>query len=875
MKPIFLWFLAFYSLSSLAGEKRKLSGHVRPSWAQMRGVEELPVTNQIKLAIGLPLRNREALSLYLRQLYDPSNGNYRHYLTPSQFTEAFGPSREEYAAVMEFTKANGFQVTATHPNRTILEVNASAASINKAFKIRMRTGWHPKGGRRFFAPDEEPSVPSNLPILHLSGLDDFTTPQPRNLRRRSDTGGTLQKPRAGSGPSGAYLGNDFRLAYVPGTSLDGEGQSLGLFELDGFYPSDITAYATQAGIKKVPLRTVLIDGFKGVPLDRRPGSGNEEVALDIEVAMSMAPGLSEIIVYEGSPRSTTATINHILNRMATDNAAKQLSCSWGFDIDVTTEQIFQQFAAQGQSFFLASGDSGAFDSVVELPSDDPYITVVGGTTLVTDASGGWKSESTWYGSGGGISTVYPIPVWQEGLDYSANKGSSTMRNLPDVAMLADNVLAMVDRGVSDSFFGTSISAPLWAAFTAMANQQAAATGRPPVGFINPALYAIGKSSQYNRNFHDITKGDNTSGDPDLFFAVPGYDLCTGWGSPKGTNLINALLAPPSEALVVKSPLGFIAHGPAGGPFNLTSQSYVLENSGSSSLSWSAISTSQWFNVFPASGLLARGDKTNVTVELNPTVTNTLIGTASANVVFLDESSGVKQLREIQFVSGNGGFENGDFTNWTVTGNSAVNYVISIDNSSFTGTSPITGVDDPEFIHTGLYGAFLGQAATLGSLAQTLPTTPGRSYQVSFWVQNPANGTPNEFRAAWDSTTLFDQVNMGPFAWTNLQFTVTAERTNSVLKFFSRNDREAFALDDVTVVLLPSAMFQNATATDGVIQFTLNVPNGLGYQLQYTTDLNSIAWINLGNPGIGGTDPVTISDSIDSFEQRYYRIVTFQ
>ncbi|MDB6040447.1 MAG: hypothetical protein JWM99_4288, partial [Verrucomicrobiales bacterium] len=209
------------------------------------------------------------------------------------------------------------------------------------------------------------------------------------------------------------------------------------------------------------------------------------------------------------------------------------------------------------------------------------------------------------------------------------------------------------------------------------------------------------------------------------------------------------------------------------------------------------------------------------------------------------------------------------------GSTSANYVISIDNSSFTGTPPIAGFDDPEFIHTGLYGVFLGQTTTLGSLAQSLPTLPGRNYQLSFWLHNPASGTPNEFRVAWDSTTLFDQVDMGPFAWTNMQFTVTADRTNSVLKFFFRNDRQAFALDEVAVELLPSPMFQNVTATDGSIRLILNVPNGLGYQLQYTTDLNSIAWTNLGDPGIGGADPVTISDLIGSTEQRYYRIVRSQ
>jgi hypothetical protein len=449
-----------------------------------------------------------------------------------------------------------------------------------------------------------------------------------------------------------------------------------------------------------------------------------------------------------------------------------------------------------------------------------------------------------------------------------------MRNLPDIAMVADNIFAMVDRGVSDSFVGTSISAPLWAAFTALVNQQAAAQNQPPIGFMNPALYAIGKSSQYSRNFHDIVLGDNSTDEsPDRFFAVPGYDLCTGWGSPRGTNLINALLAAPAEALIVTPPLGFIANGPAGGPFNISSNSYALENIGPAPLTWSAFNTSQWFNVFPATGSLAPGDRTNVTVELNQAATNLLLGMQSANVLFLNETTGAKQTRELRFISGNGDFENGDFSNWTLNGTTSANYVMSIDNTSFTGVSALSGVDDSEFIHTGLYGGFLGEPSTLGSLAQSLPTVPGGNYKVSFWLQNPAEGVPNEFRASWDSQILFDQINMDSFGWTNMQFAVSATGANTVLKFWFRNDLNAFALDGITVELVRSPMFRNITVSGGVTELILNVPAGLKYQLQYTDDLNSISWIGLGDFVVAGADPITIVDSIDSSAQRYYRIIT--
>jgi len=263
--------------------------------------------------------------------------------------------------------------------------------------------------------------------------------------------------------------------------------------------------------------------------------------MDIELAISMAPGLSQVIVYEAP--NDAAYGNDLLNRIATDNLAKQLSCSWGLGINASTEQIFRQFAAQGQSFFFASGDSGAFSGAIEWGSDDPYITVVGGTILSTSTAGGpWSSETAWAGSSGGISTTYPIPSWQVGISMAANQGSTTRRNVPDVAMAATEIFVFC-AGQHWNAWGTSASAPLWAGFTALVNQQAAANGQPPVGFLNPALYTIAKSNDYGLAFHDITSGSNTNASsPSRFFAAAGYDLCTGLGSPNGPNLINALTA---------------------------------------------------------------------------------------------------------------------------------------------------------------------------------------------------------------------------------------------------------------------------------------------------------------------------------------------
>jgi hypothetical protein len=357
-------------------------------------------------------------------------------------------------------------------------------------------------------------------------------------------------PNLGSGPGGNYLGRDFRTAYVPGTTLTGIGQSVGLLQFDGFFTNDITTYASLAGLPDVPLTVVPIRG--GVST---PGTNSAEVSLDIEMAISMAPGLDRVYVYEAPNPSPWVDL---LSRMANDNLAKQLSSSWGGgspNPNPVAEQIFKQMASQGQSFFNASGDSDAYTDAdpIPFPSDSPNITVVGGTVLTMNGTGAsYASETVWndrtvnphggyWGSSGGISTHYTIPSYQQGISMAANQGSTTMRNIPDVALTAKNVYVVHGNGTNGTFGGTSVAAPLWAGFTALINQQAAAVSLPPVGFLNPALYTIGKEPAFASVFHDITTGDNTwPGSPDRFFAISGYDLCTGLGTPNGTNLIAIL-----------------------------------------------------------------------------------------------------------------------------------------------------------------------------------------------------------------------------------------------------------------------------------------------------------------------------------------------
>lgn len=511
-----------------SAETKFLKNHVPSAVASATSIGPLSPTTRLNLSIGLPLRNAQELDRLISGLTNPASQNYREYLTPQQFAARFGPTEHDYQVVIDFTLTNGLTVSATHPNRIILDVTGPVQAIETAFHVNMIV-WNDRLRGSFFAPDRDPSVDVDVPILDIAGLDNYKISKPMDLTSKPFT--ATDFTGTGSGLDGLLIGNDFRAAYAPDVKLTGAGMTIGLFELDGFYAGDVQANFKAAGLPAIVPETVMLDGFSGVP-----GPSNIEVMLDTMMAAYMAPG-ARIIVYEG------LNWNDVLNRMATDNLASQLSCSWGFNsINATTEQIFRQMIAQGQSFFQSSGDSGAYTGGILPPADDPNVTVVGGTALLTSGPGGaWLSESAWSGSGGGISSVYSMPSYQQALNMGVLGGSTTMRNIPDVALTgAVQMYLIQNNGQAVSVGGTSAAAPLWAGFMALVNQQAQEEGNPPVGFLNPAIYRIGTGSNYGAGMHDILIGNNQR-----FSAAPGFDLVTGWGTPFGQGLIDQLAAKPA------------------------------------------------------------------------------------------------------------------------------------------------------------------------------------------------------------------------------------------------------------------------------------------------------------------------------------------
>ncbi len=834
--------------SAQAPGRQTLHDHVPRGLDQLRSRGLLARDTNLDLSISLPLRNNEELQALLRDLANPASPQYRQYLTPEQFAERFGPSEADYQALIAFAESRGLLVVGTHPNRVILDLRGRVPAIENAFHVTLREYPHPREKRTFFALDTEPSIDLAVPILHINGLDNYVRPFPKAIRR-SDGQSVVPHagpPATGSGPSGWYWGGDFRRAYVPGTALTGSGQNVALFELDGYYTADITNYEVQAGLPNVPLVNVgsVTPGING---------GIGEVSLDIEMVVSMAPGIAHLYVYEGTNPDT------VLNKIATDNLAKQVSCSWGWtpSPDLTADGIFQQMAAQGQSFFNAVGDTNAFVAGTAdnyAPTTSTNVTQVGGTTLtMTSGGNAYVSETVWnwntefgsaydgMGSSGGVSSYYAMPSYQQGISMTANHGSTTMRNVPDVALTADGIWVIANNGAANGMYGgTSCAAPLWAAFTALVNQQAAQYGLAPVGFLNPALYALGKGTNFASCFHDITTGNNEwSLSPTNFIAVPGYDLCTGWGTPTGTSLINALATLPDPLVIQPSTVAFA--GPVGGPFLPAPATLTLTNTGAATLYWVAGTTSSWLTISATNGTLPGGNATTVTVTPLLAAAALSAGNYQDSVWFTNQTTMAGQNCAVTLAAGqtliqNGGFELNSFTGWTQSGNTA--------RSSVSSSS--------SYVHSGTYGARMGPSTTMGYLSQTLATVAGGMYLLSCWRDNPgANSTPNEFSIAWNGGVLVDATNIATAAaWTNYQFLVTATGSSSAAQFGFRGNGGSsgryFGFDDVSVVpVSPPVIAQQPTnqtvLAGGTVIFS--VASWGSPTLQYQWQMNGTNLLN--------------------------------
>ncbi len=846
-----LTIVSIVSSASIASNAQSVLTHhmrevTRDGRAQALG--RLPANQTMQLDVVLPLRDRNALHSFLNELYDPTSPSYRHWLTPTEFTAMFGPSREDYESVVSYLKAHGFTVTGGTRDGMEVQVKGPVSAVESAFHVTMHSYQHPTESRIFYGPDREPSTDLPFALWHVSGLDNFSIPHPMFVKKSDYAAAHGIKPEevvkhatTGSGPSASFLGSDMRAAYYGGTALTGAGQNLGLFEYEGTDLADLNTYYKNVG-QTLAITPVLLstDGTSTSCLNSS-GCDDTEQTLDMTQALGMAPGLASMVVYIGS------TDTAIISAMTTHSPLPTtIGCSWGWTpADPTTlDPYFEKMASQGQNFFAASGDSSTWSSKNEAwPADDANVVSVGGTDLVTSkAAGPWTSETAWVDSGGGISPdKIAIPSWQQlsGVINSTNKGSTTYRNGPDVSANANfSFYTCADQTTcqANSYGGTSFAAPMWAAYIALVNQQLVANGEKTIGFINPTIYAQNVTSSYATDFHDVTSG--TSGS---YSATTGFDLVTGWGSPNGTGLINALAGSTTQ-----TPTLSLSASP-------TSVSVVVGSSGTSTI------TSTIGGGFSSSvALTASGAPTGVTVSFSPTSIASP-GSGTSTATFTVSSSTATGTYSITITGTGGGLTETTSVSLTVTSAPVPAYTLS---ASPTAVSVTAGSSGSSTITTAVSGGFSSAIALSSSGAPSgvtvsfSPTSiaaPGSGTStVTFTV---ASGTtagtyPITITGTGGGITHTASVNLTVSAAAQGTFTVSVSPTSGYLD----QGQSGYAVVTVSVSGgFSSAVSFSATGVPSGVTYSFS-PASIAAPGSGTTDFN----LTVARSATIGTYPITIT-----------------
>ena len=553
-------------------------GHVPPRARKAADVGAVPADTNVSMTFNLYRHNQKGMDQMVQRIYTPGDPLFHHYLSVEERTNMFSPTEQEVMTVARFAQSKGFTVVNVSSDRTFVQASGKASQVQKGLGINLRR-YHDKAAfyGDFFAPDRDPQVPISISKLvqGISGLTDANRPEPKLVSDPSswwpfDNGLPAAFIRTVYGLNGLTLN---------GKRLNGSGQTVALVEfgdldtsnLDGYIKYNAKGYDTSDlawNGTQITLSKPTVVKIGSAPLN----DVETEAELDLNMLVALADGLSTVYVYEGSDLGT------IVKQIKADNKTKVVSYSYGSkeigygtsDLK-TLNQDFEELALQGINFFASSGDQGDYvpddphgsphnyQKTVEVPANIPYVTGVGGTIIgFSQKDYSWNSETSWNNSansagGGGVSSYFPIP-WYQKAYIDANPGSvlsdmlggSSMysfRSVPDVSLNARHFYSY-SKGSGGPVGGTSASAPLWAAFTALVNQGRSILGEDSIGFINPVLYSLAANpTTYANDFHDINDYSNNANyvSTDGYQAVNGYDAVTGLGSFRGKNLIADLL----------------------------------------------------------------------------------------------------------------------------------------------------------------------------------------------------------------------------------------------------------------------------------------------------------------------------------------------
>lgn len=490
-------------------------------------VGALAAATPMHIVVGLKLRDREALDSFIAERAKPGNPLYGSRMTPAQFVARHSPSQAKVDAVVAYLRAYGFTNIEVSENRTLIEADTTAASVRSAFNTELAE--YRIGDRSAYANTRPAHVPVELAdtVLSVLGLQTVEMVHTMNVAADTRTAASTNATAKGYNPT------KFPVVYdAVSIPLDGTSTPVAIISAGKITQSitDLRTFQSQNGLAQTPVNTVYV-GRQGIST-----SGVPEWDLDSQDIVSMAGnsstsyGVQSLTFYVATSLLDSA-LTPTYNKVVTDNKAYAINVSLGACESseyssggmAQDDQIFAQAAAQGQTFFVSSGDSGSAECgsgtvTVSYPASSPYVYAVGGTSLYSDSSYNYLSESAWSGGGGGVSQYETAPAWQQ--QYLG----ATRRIVPDSAYDADpNTGAIiVVNGRSAQYGGTSLSAPLmtatWARFQS-------AEGNA-LGFAPPNVYwaAVNITTPYVP-VHDVTTGSNGA-----YSAAAGFDYTTGFGS---------------------------------------------------------------------------------------------------------------------------------------------------------------------------------------------------------------------------------------------------------------------------------------------------------------------------------------------------------
>jgi kumamolisin len=502
------------------------------------GSERHPLPGATKKEKADPAE-RISVSIYVRPrrpLEEASAAPSRH-LSREEFSATFGADPGDLAKVKTFANVHHLTVQEEDPARRVVMVSGTVADMSQAFGVDLATYDHPGGSYR--GREGPITVPTELDgiITSVHGLDNRPQARPHvRIARPTEAKPSLQ--------AGAFSPVQVAAAYSFPTDNTGQGQCVGIIELGGGYTeSDLRAFFTNLGIPEPQVVSVGVDGATNSPNPN--DNADVEVALDIEVVGAVAPGARMGVYF--APNTDQGFLDAITTAVHdTTNAPSIISISWGGPESSwsgqslqTYDQAFQAATLMGVTVCAAAGDNGSTDGVndglahVDFPASSPNVLACGGTTL--SASGPPPKETVWNSgggaTGGGISDIFTLPTYQSTAKVppSVNPGARVGRGVPDVAGDADPSTGyqIAVNGRTITVGGTSAVAPLWAGLLALVNKDVGAQA----GLANAPLYA------YPAAFYDVTNGNNGA-----YAAGPGWDACTGLGSPNG-QLVRQALTP--------------------------------------------------------------------------------------------------------------------------------------------------------------------------------------------------------------------------------------------------------------------------------------------------------------------------------------------